>query len=174
MGNLTRAAYGVVRSVTTDEVSRVRTLVVPVAVSTVLALAVTACGTLSPDGPIVPICGTNIGRASFTSGDGPFYIDATRQQRVSPVQAAAQSAPINVRVSGTCSEGAKVTVSDPHVIAVQDEIQAKNGAVEVILVSPISPGHATLTATKPGAPTITVIFAVGPAIASSESTLNRP
>ena len=65
-------------------------------------------------------------------------------------------------------------MSDLHVIEVQNEIPAKNGAIEVVLVYPIGPGQATLTATRLGAPTIIVIFSVSPAVAPSESTLTHP
>jgi hypothetical protein len=62
-------------------------------------------------------------------------------------------------------------VSNPAVIRVQNEIRAKDGAVEVAAVFPLSPGRATLTALRHGVPSIAVTFAVEPPVVLSTSEM---
>src|SRR5262249_399244 len=130
----------------------------------VIASCLSACTPVEggSDGPVFTICGTNTGRAVSVFGDGPVYIDASLHRPTKPVRAAAGTAPIHVRVSQDCSTGATVTVSSSAVIRVQNEIPAKDGAIEVAAIYPVSPGRSTLTALRRGARTITVIFTIEP------------
>lgn len=130
--------------------------------------------TLGSDGPIISICGTNTGRAEALPGDGPVYIDASLHSPKKPISAVAGSSPIHVRVSQDCSTGAKVVVSNPAVIGVQDEIRAKDGAVEVTAVNPVRPGQSTLTARRRGVPPVTVTFAIEPPVVPSPSSPPQP
>lgn len=129
-------------------------------VATVATVAgVAGCGGPS-DGPIVTICGVNIGRAEDLVGSGPFYVDASVSAPPTPVVAAADSSPMNVRVSPNCSTGAQVSVSDGAVIKIQSEIQAMDRADEVILVSPLAAGRSTVTIRRGHASPTHVTFVV--------------
>lgn len=92
-----------------------RRLVVHGAVILTTVVAVTGCSSVS-DGPVVSICGVNIGQAEVGPGSGPFYIDASVSAPSAPVTAASGANPVNVRVSPNCSTGAQVSVSDNSVI----------------------------------------------------------
>lgn len=130
----------------------------------VLLLATTvvaACGG-DADGPLKTICGTNIGRAEVTLGSGPWYIDASRQSRSAPIVVAAGSSPMNLRVSSDCSTGAKVSVSDAAVINVMQGIQAKDGADEVVVITPAGVGRSTVTIKREDSKPTTVTFIVRP------------
>lgn len=144
--------------------ARRRALVVtPVGLAAAAFLS--GCGGTLPvagDGPTARVCGIGIGRAAATAGNGPVYVDASLRPPTNPIRAGAGSAPISIRVSQDCAIGAQVSVSDPKVIGVQAEIKAKDGADEVVAVNPLKRGRSTLTAHRPGVPSITVTFVIGP------------
>jgi hypothetical protein len=148
-------------------------LAVGTVLATVLAVALTGCGTGGgdpADGPIIGICGTNVGRAEVGPGDGPVYVNASNHAPSAPVVSASGSAPMNVRVSSDCSVGARISVSDPRVIRASEEIRAKNGAGEVLSVYPLHAGRAILAASRPGVRTLTITFVVKPPIEVNSST----
>lgn len=147
-------------------------LIVEATLVTLLAVALTGCGTGgggSADGPIVEICGINVGRAEVRPGDGPVYVNASSHVPSAPIVSASGSAPMNVRVSSDCSVGARISVSDPRVIRATEEVRARNGADEVLSVYPLRAGRATLTASRPGTKPLTLNFIVKPAIQASPS-----
>jgi hypothetical protein len=138
------------------------------ALSLSLLIMLAACGDFSgpSDGSGISICGVNIGQAAEgSSGNGPFYVDAT-QSSVGPVDAVAGTNPINVRVSQNCSVGARLVVSNPKVIKLQTQIKATNGTVEVVAVLPLKPGQSTLTAFQRGVSPISVTFVIRPSPAT--------
>jgi hypothetical protein len=124
-----------------------------------------ATGLLTPggsDGPIMTICGTNIGRAEDMAGDGPFYVDASHGSPSASVRAAAGTSPINVRVSPDCAVGAEVSASNRSVIRPLSEIRSADHAQEVISVFPLAAGRAVLTIRRGRAKPVNVTFLVGP------------
>jgi len=133
-----------------------------VAVLLLASTAVAGCDEGMSDGPIKDICGTNIGRATASVGSGPWYIDASRKSPSAPILVAADSSPMNVRVSPDCSTGAKVSVSGAAVINVMQEIQANDGADEVLLITPVAIGRSTVTIKREASKPITVKFIVQP------------
>jgi hypothetical protein len=143
-------------------------------VTTVATVAgVAGCGGPS-DGPIVTVCGANIGRAADLVGSGPFYVDASVSAPPAPVVAAAGSSPMNVRVSPNCSTGAQVSVSDGAVIEVQSEIQATDRADEVISVSPLAVGRSTVTIRRGHASPTKVTFVVKPGVVPPQTNQRTP
>jgi len=139
-----------------------RRLLIRAAMLLATVAAVAGCGSPS-DGPVMSICGVNIGRAEDMAGSGPFYVDASTSAPSAPVVAAPGSSPVNLRVSPDCSTGAQVSVSNEAVITVESEIRATDRADEVVSVSPLAAGRSTVTMRRAGARPTKVIFVVRPA-----------
>jgi hypothetical protein len=136
-------------------------------VAAALGTGLTGCGA---DGPIIGICGTNVGRAEDLAGDGPVYVNASSHAPGTPIVAAAGSDPMNVRVSSDCSLGARISVSNPRIIRASEEIRARDGADEVLSVYPLRAGSATLTAHRAGARPLILTFVVKPPVHFNPST----
>lgn len=122
--------------------------VVAAPTASVAAMVMTGCGSEgdTADGPRKQICGEWIGRAEVIGRAGPWYVDASGGS-APPVVASAGASPTWVQVSADCERGTQVSVSDPDVIAVAGVIKPSDEADVAVLISPVSAGHATLTAT---------------------------
>jgi hypothetical protein len=127
----------------------------------VVATLTTSCDAEISDGPRKQICGDWISRAEDIIGSGPWYVDASDGSTPNIVAAVATS-PTWVQVGNDCALGARVSVSDPSVVAVTSSILAQDGGDVAVLVSPRTVGHATLVATMPGAIREAVSFTVDP------------
>lgn len=92
-----------------------------------------------------------------------MYLDASRR---SPqvVTAAARSAPIFVRVSPSCAQGAAFAVTDGTVAGVSALVKAKDGAAVVLSVSPYAPGQAVIHITPPHSDPTSLTLRVGLAV----------
>lgn len=142
-------------------------------VAALLLSAGSACGSTRIEPISATVCGVPIGRAEYSPGGGPVYLDLVRGTPTTAITAAAQSAPMSIRVSGNCAHGARYDVSDTAVIGVSPEVRAKDGGAVVLSVSPYRPGSSVIQFGPPAGASVSVTVEVRPPIIPS-TLASRP
>jgi hypothetical protein len=110
------------------------------------------------------LCGEPIGRADTYFGSGPWYVNLSRSSRSTPIVAEARTSSMWVQVSGNCTIGAEVSISNRSVITIDGVVPSKNGHDIAISILPVGAGHATLNVTERNQSPRVAQFTVTPVI----------
>lgn len=141
--------------------------------ASIAVVALGGCGAQMSDGPIIKVChGPNFGRPVFTQGDGPIYLNISRRAPTSPIRAALHTPAMYLRISANCSLGAAFSVANPAVVGVRAQVEAENGAAEVISVSPDAVGDSVIRYTPPSSAPQSVVIQVLPPIVQSPASVS--